>query len=64
MVPALRLSSFRARKEELSESSIFEHAAVGERHGFRIRCCFWLDIWHLIFSSTVASRNRITDKGR
>jgi hypothetical protein len=28
MVPALRLSSFRARKEELSESSIFEHVAV------------------------------------
>lgn len=29
MVPALRLSSFSATKEALSESSIFEHAAVG-----------------------------------
>jgi serine/threonine protein kinase len=30
MVPALRLSSFSATKEALSESSIFEHAAVAE----------------------------------
>ena len=28
MVPALRLSSFSATKEALSESSILEHAAV------------------------------------